>query len=33
MRAQWDNVSVPQKYWGTKKEPGAEFYNNAPAPR
>lgn len=28
----WDNVGVPRKMWGTQKEPGPEWYNNAPAP-
>jgi hypothetical protein len=30
---QWSNVGVPQRMWGTKVEPGAEWYNNAAAPQ
>ena len=27
----WDNVGVPRSMWGTQKEPGPEWYNNAGA--
>jgi|NorSeaMetagenome_1021524.scaffolds.fasta_scaffold90005_1 hypothetical protein len=27
----WDNVGVPRSMWGTQKEPGPEWYNNASA--
>jgi hypothetical protein len=33
MLGQWSNVGVPQRMWGTKVEPGAEWYNNAAAPQ
>jgi len=29
----WDNVGVPRSKWGTKPEPGPEWYNNAGAPQ
>ena len=29
----WDNVGVPRSKWGTKQEPGPEWYNAASAPQ